>query len=50
MLTETKLDDTFPLGQFYVEGVTMPHRLGKNCNGEGVIIHVREDIPSKILE
>ena len=50
MLTETKLDDTFPLGQFYVEGFTMPYRLDSNRNGGGVIIYVREDIPSKILE
>ena len=50
MITETKLDDTFPLGQFYVEGFTMPYRLDRNRNGGGVIIYVREDIPSKILE
>ena len=50
VVTETKLDETFPLGQFYVEGLIMPYRLGRNRNGEGVIIYVREDIPSKILE
>ena len=50
MITETKLDDTFPLGQFYVDGFTMPYRLDRNCNGGGVIIYVREDIPSKILK
>ena len=49
MLTETKLDDTFPLGQFYVEGFTMPNRLDRNRDG-GIIIYVSEDIPSKILE
>ena len=27
VVTETKLDETFPLGQFYVEGFTMPYRL-----------------------
>ena len=50
MVTETNLDETFPLGQFYVEGFTMPYRLDRNRNGGGVIIYVREDIPSKILE
>ena len=50
MITETKFDDTFPLGQFYVEGFTMLCRLDRNCNGGGVIIYVRADIPSKILE
>ena len=50
VITETKLDDTFQLGQFYVEGFTMTYKLDRNCNGGGVIIYVREDIPSKILE
>ena len=27
----------------------MPYRLDKNRNGGGVIIYVREDIPSKFL-
>ena len=50
VITETKIDDTFPLGQFYVDGVTMPYRLDRNHNGGGVIIYDREDIPSKIFE
>ena len=50
LITETKLDDTSPLGQFYVEGFTMPYRLDRNRNDGGVIIYVMEDIPSKILE
>ena len=47
MITETKLDDTFPLDQFYVEGFTIPYRLDRNRN---VIIYIREDTPSKIFE
>ena len=50
VITETKLDDTLPLSQFYVDRFTMPYRLVRNHNGGGVIIYVREDIPSKILE
>ena len=50
VITETKLDDTFPLDQFYVEGFTIPYRLDRNRNGGGVIIYIREDTPSKILE
>ena len=30
VITQTKLDGTFPLGQFYVEGFTMPYRLDRN--------------------
>ena len=50
VITETKLDETFPLGQFYVEGFTMPYRLDRSRYGGGVINYVRGDIPSKILE
>ena len=42
VIAETKLDDTFPLGQFYVDGFTMPYRLDRNRNGGGVLIYVRE--------
>ena len=47
MITGTKLDNTFPLGQFYVERFTMPCRLDRSGNGGGVIIYVREDILEK---
>ena len=50
MITQTKFGDTFPLDQFYVEGFTIPYRLDRNRNGGGIIIYVREHIPSKILE
>ena len=46
VIAETKLDDTLPLGQFYVEGLL----LDRNRNEGSVIIYVREDISSKILE
>ena len=50
VITETRLADAFPLGQFYLEGVTMLYRLDRNRNGGGAIIYVREDKPSKIFE
>ena len=50
IITETKLDDTYPISQFHIEGHSMPYRLDRNRNGGGVIIYVREDIPSKILK
>ena len=49
VITETKLDDAFLLGQFYVEQFTMPYRLDRNCNGGDVIVYVRDGIPSIIL-
>ena len=49
VITETKLDDSFPLSQFNIEGFSQPYRYDRNRNGGGVLIYVREDIPSKIL-
>ena len=40
---------TFPDSQFLIEGYSTPYRLDRNRNGGGIIIYVREDIPSKKL-
>ena len=49
VLTETKVDHTFPEKQFLVTGYKKPFRLDRNINGGGVMIYVREDIPCDIL-
>ena len=45
-IQETKLDSSFPSGQFVLEGYSESYRLDRNRKGGRVIIHVREDIPS----
>ena len=49
IITETKLDDTFPLSQFHIDGFSTLYRLDRNRNGGGIIIYIKEDIPSKIV-
>ena len=49
VITESKLDNTFPSQQFAIEGYSLPYRLDKNAASGGVIIYVREDIPSREL-
>ena len=49
VVTETKLDDSFPTGQFFIKGFSAPFRLDRNKHGGGILIYVREDIPSKEL-
>ena len=49
ILTETKLDDTFPSQQFAIEGYKIPFRLDKNGASGGVMIYVRGDIPCREL-
>ena len=48
VVCETKLDETFPSSQFHLDGFSLPYRLDRNRNG-GVMIFVKEDIPSKLL-
>ena len=49
VVCETKLDETFPSSQFHMDGFSLPCRLDRNRNGGGVMIFVKEDIPSKLL-
>ena len=48
-IKETKLDSSFPISQFLIDGYSVPYRLDRNRDGGGVMIYVREDIPSKLL-
>ena len=48
VITETKLDSTFPVTQFLIEGYKS-YRLDRNRHGGGILVYVREDIPSKEL-
>ena len=49
MVLETKLDESFPIGQFIIEGLGIPYRVDRNGNGGGLMLFVRVDIPSKLL-
>ena len=49
VVIETKLDDSFPTAQFYIDGYSAPYRLDRNRHGGGILIYVREDISSKQL-
>ena len=49
VITETKLDETYTNSQFKIDGFSSPYRLDRNREGGGIIVFIREDIPSKIL-
>ena len=49
MLAETKIDSTFPPGQFAIEGFANPFRFDRDANGGGLLVYVRSDIPSHQL-
>ena len=46
IISETKLDDTFPVNQFTLDGYNH-FRVDKNSNSGGIIIFIREDVPCK---
>ena len=49
LISETKIDDSFLKGQFLIQGFSAPYRLDRNCQGGGLMLFVREDIPSNLL-
>ena len=49
LLSETKLDDSFPTAQFWLNGFCKPYRLDCISNGGGILLYVRDDIPSRLL-
>ena len=44
VLSETKLDSTFPSIQFLINGFSVPHRLDRNSKGGGILLYVRDKI------
>ena len=49
VITESKLDRSFPSQLFFFEGYAMPYQIDRNASGGGVLIYIREDIPCRDL-
>ena len=49
VLTETKLDDSFPNSQFSIDGFSEPFRIDRNRSGSRIMIYIRGINPSKLL-
>ena len=47
MISEKKLDNSFPTGEFIIPGYTEPYRMDRNCHGGGILLYIRSDVPSK---
>ena len=48
LISETKIDSPFPTAQFHIEGYAT-YRLDRNGNGGGMLLWLRGDIPSTLL-
>ena len=49
LVSEIKIDDSFPQGHFVIDGFSAPYRLDRNCLGGGLMLFVRGYIPSNLL-
>ena len=49
MISETKLDESFPPSQFLLDSYIVPSRFDRSGNGSGILLYIRKDIPSKLL-
>ena len=49
MISETKTDDTFPIDNFVIDSYGTRYRLDRNSNGGGILLYIREDIPSYLI-
>ena len=47
VISETKLDESFPAGQFKIPGFAPPFHSDRNEFSGGIMVFVREDIPPK---
>ena len=50
MISETIIDGSFPLGNFLIVGSSKPYRSHRDSLGGGILLYVREDIPSNLPE
>ena len=49
MISETKLDESFPPSQFFLDGYSVPFRFDRNGNDGGILLYIRDDLPSNLL-
>ena len=49
LISETKIDNTFPVSQFCVPGYSVPFRLDRIGNGGGIMLCVKEHISCRML-
>ena len=50
LVSETKIDDSYPEGRFFIEGYKEPIRLDRNKNGGGLLFFVHDDLECKEIK
>ena len=44
LISDTKLDDSFPTAQFQMKGFSVPYRYDRNRKSGGLLLYIRKDI------
>ena len=50
VISETKLDESFPTSQFLIDGFKKPFRYDRNSNGGGILVYVRDKFPANEIK
>ena len=50
MISETKLDDTFPLALYHLKDFSNPYILDRNSHGGRILVYLRDNIPSNLVK
>ena len=50
LVPEKKIDVSFPIGSFLINGFNTSYRLDQNSNGGRLMLFFREEIPSNLAE
>ena len=49
LISETKIDSSFSSVQLHLEGYVTPYRIGRNAISGWILLYLREEIPSMLL-
>ena len=49
MISETKIDESFPLSQYIIDGLSMPYHRDRKAHGGGILMYFRNNITSKVF-
>ena len=50
MISETNIDNSFPISQFTMTGYSIPFRFDRTSHGGEILLFVRENISCKIIK
>ena len=50
VISETKIDKSFPVNQVIIDGYNLPYRLDRNQEVGGLLVYFRTGIPSRKLK